>query len=174
MTEVDASDFKKSCKQPPLVSREYSNFRQSSEDCLHLNIYTPSLNRSSNLSVMVYIHGGAFLFDSSRQVPAQQLSLRDVVVVTMNYRLGIFGFLCTDSEDAPGNLGLWDQAMAMNWTQRNIRSFGGNPDDITIFGESAGAVSVSSHIVSNVSRNYFKSAIIESGISLILVFLSIK
>ncbi|CAG2122635.1 unnamed protein product, partial [Medioppia subpectinata] len=104
-------------------------------------------------------------------VPSEQISLRDVVVVTLNYRLGVFGFLCTDSDEAPGNIGLWDQAMALNWTQHNIRQFGGNPDDVTIFGQSAGGVSVTSHIVSNVSRNYFNRAIIQSGSSLTNVWL---
>jgi carboxylesterase type B len=121
---------------------------------------------------MVYIHGGGLLFDSARQVPSEQLSLRDVVVVTFNYRLGVFGFLCTDREDAPGNVGLWDQAMALNWTQNNIRNFGGNPEDVTLFGQSAGSVSVSSHIVSHVSRPYFKKAILQSGLYyLIFIFL---
>ncbi|CAG2176951.1 unnamed protein product, partial [Oppiella nova] len=119
LTEVNATNYGKACKQPPLASRETYNYWQSSEDCLFLNIFTPSVDPTANLSVMVYIHGGGLLFDSARQVPSEQLSLRDVVVVTLNYRLGVFGFLCTDREDAPGNVGLWDQAMALNWTQNN-------------------------------------------------------
>ena len=163
MTEVDAKDFKSSCKQPLFYSSGVKNFWQSSEDCLHLNIFTPSLNKYANLSVMFYIHDGGFVFGSAREVPAEQLSLRDVVVVTINYRLGVLGFMCTDHDEAPGNMGLWDQAMALNWVKRNIKVFGGNPDDITLFGHSAGAVSVSSHVVSDVSRKYFNRAIIQSG-----------
>ncbi|CAG2171769.1 unnamed protein product [Oppiella nova] len=174
LTEVNATNYGKACKQPPLASRETYNYWQSSEDCLFLNIFTPSVDPTANLSVMVYIHGGGLLFDSARQVPSEQLSLRDVVVVTLNYRLGVFGFLCTDREDAPGNVGLWDQAMALNWTQNNIRNFGGNPHDVTLFGQSAGSVSVSSHIVSHVSRPYFKKAILQSGSSLTNVWLRSK
>ena len=87
--EVDASQSKRACKQPPLASKQFKNFWESSEDCLHLNIFTPSLYRSSALPVMVYINGEGFQFDSSSQVSGEQLSIRGVVVVSMNYRLGV-------------------------------------------------------------------------------------
>jgi carboxylesterase type B len=146
-----------------------------SENCLYLNIWTPTLNSSANLPVMFWIHGGSFQIGSGAELFAlflttnniydgTQLALRDVVVITINYRLGIFGFLYGNRTDAPGNAGFWDQAVALNWTKQNIRAFGGNPNDITLFGESAGSISISNHIVSNVTRNLFRKAIMQSGI----------
>ncbi len=146
-----------------------------SEDCLYLNVWTPTLNSSANLPVMFWIHGGGFwtgsgspyiqlFLSTSNTYEGNRLALRDVVVITFNYRLGVFGFLYGNSSDAPGNQGIWDQATALNWTKQNIRAFGGNPNEITIFGESAGSASVSYHIVSNVTRNWFNRAILQSGI----------
>jgi len=146
-----------------------------SEDCLFINVWTPTLNRSAALPVMFWIHGGGFTFGAGSPIPwnpldptstrdGLQLALRDVIIVTFNYRLGVFGFLYGNSTEAPGNVGLWDQAMALNWTRQNIGAFGGNPNKITIFGESAGSMSVSNHIVSNVTRNWFQRAIMQSGL----------
>ncbi|CAG4979003.1 unnamed protein product [Colias eurytheme] len=90
----------------------------------------------------------------------------DVILVTINYRLDILGFLCLDTEDIPGNAGMKDQVAALRWVQNNIRNFGGNPDNVTIFGESAGAASVSAHLVSPMSKGLFKRAITQSGTSL--------
>ena len=95
-----------------------------------------------------------------------QLALRDVVVVTANHRLGVFGFLYGGGEEAPGNMGLWDQVRAFEWTRDNIQNFGGNPKDITLYGVSAGSISISAHIVSPIARNLFSKAIMESGNSL--------
>jgi len=146
-----------------------------SEDCLHLNIWTPTLDSSANLPVMFWIHGGSFSIGSGSQLFAlflgtsniydgSQLALRDVVVVTINYRLGIFGFLFGNSSAAPGNMGYWDQAVALKWVKDNIKNFGGNPNDITLFFFFSGSMSISNHIVSNVTRNMFQRAILQSGI----------
>jgi carboxylesterase type B len=85
------------------------------------------------------------------------------VVVTINYRLGAFGFFYGNSSEANGNQGLWDQTMALEWSIKNIAAFGGNPKQITLFGESAGSISISYHIVSKASRNKFQNAIMQSG-----------
>lgn len=87
----------------------------------------------------------------------------DVIVVSVNYRLGVLGFLSMGNEEAPGNMGLFDQALAIKWVKDNIHHFGGNPDSITLFGESAGSGSVSAHVLSPFSRHLFKHAIMESG-----------
>jgi carboxylesterase type B len=132
------------------------------------------LNNSANLAVIFWIHGGAFIFGSGSEFvgltnssnifySGSYLALRDVVVVTINYRLGAFGFFYGNSSEANGNQGLWDQTMALEWTIKNIAAFGGNPKKITLFGESAGSISISYHIVSNVSRNKFQNAIMQSG-----------
>ncbi|KAK7083393.1 hypothetical protein SK128_020036, partial [Halocaridina rubra] len=115
------------------------------EDCLYLNVYTPvdSLNQTESLPVMVYIHGGAFYLGGSyffRGV--QPLVQHNVIMVTINYRLGVLGFLSTEDAAAPGNQGLKDQTLALQWVHDNIAAFGGDPDKITIFGESAGSASV--------------------------------
>jgi len=113
---------------------------------------------------MFFIPGGGFLWGSGKDYDGAQLALRNVVVITINYRLGAFGFFYGNRSDAPGNVGLWDQAMALNWTKQNIKAFGGNPDNITVFGESAGSMSVSNFIVSPVTKNMFQKAIMQSGI----------
>lgn len=147
---------------------------QMSEDCLYLNIWTPSVNPSAKLPVMFFIHGGGFTVGSGNQILVSSLSLsnvysgeilalRDVVVVNFNYRLGVWGWLYCNTSDCPGNVGYWDQVMALNWTRSHIQHFGGDPDLITLFGESAGSIAISNHIVSNVTRNLFKRAIMQSG-----------
>ncbi|CAG2163966.1 unnamed protein product, partial [Oppiella nova] len=172
-TQVNAKNYKKPCMQSWIADHP---FGVMSEDCLHLNVWTPTLNGTANLPVMIWIYGGSFYIGSSSQFAAlyltsdniyegTQLALRDVVIVTINYRLGIFGFLYGNTPDCPGNQGLWDQAMAIQWVKDNIKAFGGNPNDITLFGESAGSISISNHIVSNVTRNMFQKAIMQSGMA---------
>lgn len=137
------------------------------EDCLHLNIWVPLAKRSSDeLSVMVWIHGGSFHLGSGNQDEFNGIvlsSIGKVIVVTLNYRLGFFGFLNAELESAPGNMGLYDQAAALKWVKENIKNFGGDPEKITLFGESAGGISVGLLTVSPLSRNLFQRAIIESG-----------
>lgn len=137
------------------------------EDCLRLNIYTPRLPKmKKKLPVMVYIHGGGFHSlsgQSHNYAGPQNLIDRNVVLVTFNYRLGTLGFLCTGTKDAPGNIGLKDQVEVLRWVRRNIKRFGGNPESITLFGNDAGAISISLHMVSPMSRNLFHKVILMSG-----------
>ncbi|XP_052022975.1 acylcarnitine hydrolase-like [Apodemus sylvaticus] len=140
-----------------------------SEDCLYLNIYTPAhAHEGSNLPVMVWIHGGALTVGMASMYDGSTLAAtEDVVVVTIQYRLGVLGFFSTGDEHARGNWGFLDQVAALRWVQQNIVHFGGNPDRVTIFGESAGGISVSSHVVSPMSKGLFHRAIMESGVALL-------
>nr|XP_054925562.1 acetylcholinesterase-like isoform X1 [Dermacentor andersoni] len=144
------------CKQEGVVSRE---------DCLYLNVWTPTMNTSRKLDVMVYFHGGAFSFER----PLIQRDLRymsalgNVVVVKMNYRLGAFGFFYSGQEHAPGNMALYDQYLALLFVRDNIALFGGDPDRITAFGNSAGAMSIGLMTTSPMTRHMIKRAIIQSG-----------
>ncbi|CAH2084434.1 unnamed protein product [Euphydryas editha] len=135
------------------------------EDCLYLNVYTPDLVPDNPLAVMVWIHGGGYISGSGNDdiYGPEFLIRKDVVLVTFNYRLGILGFLSLETEDIPGNAGMKDQVAALRWVQNNIKNFGGDPNNVTIFGESAGAASVSYHLISPMSAGLFKRAIIQSG-----------
>ncbi|XP_058123887.1 juvenile hormone esterase [Anopheles coustani] len=142
---------------------------EGTEDCLHLNVYTPAPERCTKpLPVMVFIHGGAFLFGSGNSdcYSPEYLLQEDVVVVTLNYRLGALGFLHLPSQGIEGNAGLKDQLMVLKWVQDNISHFQGDPLNVTLFGESAGAASVHLHLLSPVSQRYFHRAICQSGISI--------
>ncbi|EGW14864.1 Carboxylesterase 2, partial [Cricetulus griseus] len=145
-----------------------------SEDCLYLNIYTPDhAHEGSNLPVMVWIHGGALVIGMASLYDGSMLAaMEDVVVVTIQYRLGILGFFSTGDQHARGNWGYLDQVAALRWVQQNIAHFGGNPDRVTIFGESAGGTSVSSHVVSPMSKGLFHGAIMESGVALMSSLIS--
>ncbi|XP_060041372.1 cocaine esterase isoform X2 [Erinaceus europaeus] len=140
-----------------------------SEDCLYLNVYTPAhAHEGSNLPVMVWIHGGALVVGMASMYDGSLLAaLEDVVVVIIQYRLGVLGFFSTGDKHAAGNWGYLDQVAALRWVQQNIANFGGNPDRVTIFGESAGGTSVSSHVVSPMSKGLFHGAIMESGVALL-------
>ena len=148
-----------------------SPFGQAStnENCLFLNVYTPN-PVTTNAPVMVWIHGGAFVFgEGSDFNPAMTLVAQGAIVVTINYRLGAFGFLALPSlsaEDAngsSGNYGLQDQQFALQWVHNNIQAFGGNANNVTIFGESAGGFSVCANIASPDAHGLFQRAITESG-----------
>jgi para-nitrobenzyl esterase len=148
-----------------------------SEDCLFLNVYTPSsATPRSKLPVFIWIHGGALVNGAGSDYdPSVMVAANDIIVVTINYRLGSLGFLAasvlTATEPSTfenvgdvGNYGFMDQQFAMAWVQRNIAAFGGDPDAVTIGGESAGGLSVSSQLAStNTGRDLFRGAIIESG-----------
>ncbi|XP_033227860.1 pyrethroid hydrolase Ces2a-like isoform X3 [Belonocnema kinseyi] len=137
------------------------------EDCLYLNVYSPVLNFSSSmvsntfkgdlLPVMVWIHGGSFRGGSAgpSQFGPQYLLDKDIILVSMNYRLDILGFISTGDSVAPGNFGLKDQARAFKWIQQNIHIFGGDKNRVTIFGESAGAVCVNFHAISDASNAFY-------------------
>ncbi|KAL0882899.1 hypothetical protein ABMA27_016408 [Loxostege sticticalis] len=133
------------------------------ENCLFVNVYTPRLNAGANLPVVVFIHGGAFMYGGSTPYDPSNLMDRDMVVVTLNYRLGPLGFLSTGDEAAPGNAGLKDQSFALRWVQSNIMMFGGNPDSVTLTGCSAGGASVHYHYLSPMSKGTFARGIAFSG-----------
>ncbi|XP_060064189.1 carboxylesterase 1C-like [Ylistrum balloti] len=136
-----------------------------SEDCLVLNVYVPpNTTESSKKPVMFYIHGGAYVEGTGMFYDGSYLSIHgDQIVVTINYRLGMWGFLTTADSHCPGNFGLWDQRLAMQWTKDNIKAFGGDPELITIFGESAGGSSVAIHSISPINKGLFKRAMAHSG-----------
>lgn len=169
--ELDATHFGNRCMQAPIFSDMRFRDAGPSEACLTLNIWTPANARKGRLPVMVWIFGGGFQAGgtSERRQDGQFLAHRNVVVVSMNYRLGIFGFftspeLAAESpHHAAGNYGLMDQSAAIAWVRKNIKNFGGDPHNITIFGESAGSMSVSSQMASPQSRGLFQKAIGESG-----------
>jgi acetylcholinesterase len=138
---------------------------QLSEDCLYINVVAPR-PRPKNAAVMVWIYGGGFYSGTSTLDVYDHKNLvaeENVILVSMQYRVASLGFLYFDCADVPGNAGLFDQLMALQWVKDNIRAFGGNADNITLFGESAGAVSVSLHLLSPLSRHLFNQAIMQSG-----------
>merc|ERR1712038_298570 len=137
------------------------------EDCLYLNIYTPTLTRSTNpfalKAVMIWIHGGGFTIGSGSDYDPIYFMEKDVVVVTINYRLGPLGFLTFGNDLASGNLGLRDQQLAIQWTRNYIQNFGGDPNKITIFGESAGGMSVHAQVLNHNNQGLIHGAIAQSG-----------
>jgi para-nitrobenzyl esterase len=175
----DASRFGNHCPQPASPFGTES----TTEDCLYLNVFTPSKHgepaqvtgkngkpkKAKRLPVMVWIHGGALVVGESDDYDPTRLVQQGRVVVTLNYRLGFIGFfahpaLSAESADhASGNYGLMDQQTALQWVQRNIKKFGGDPDDVTIFGESAGGLSVHAQLASPLSAGLFDRAIAQSG-----------
>jgi para-nitrobenzyl esterase len=143
----------------------------TSEDCLYLNVYAPQWPVKSPLPVMVWIHGGSNRVGSGSQpiYDGTSLAAHGVLVVTVNYRLGIFGFFSHPALTAEsphrssGNYGLLDQLAALQWVQQNIAQFGGDPRNVTVFGESAGSIDIGMLLVSPLSTNLFRRAILESG-----------
>lgn len=136
------------------------------EDCLYLNVYSPAAD-DGRRPVLIWIHGGAYTSGSGALYSGGHLAaLGDIVVVTVNYRLGIFGFVDLASAidaEVPANLGIRDQVAALEWVRENIGAFGGDPDRVTVAGESAGSVSVSLLLCAPSARGLFRSAIMESG-----------
>jgi para-nitrobenzyl esterase len=167
---LDATRLGAACAQGSVLSGAFEP--QSSEDCLYLNVWTPDPAPASGLPVMVWFHGGAFILGSGgqKQYEGQNLAAQGAVIVTINYRLGPFGFLghpalaAEEPGSGTGNYGLLDQRAALAWVKRNARAFGGDPGNVTIFGESAGGFSVASHLVAPGSRGLFHRAIVQSGI----------
>ncbi len=166
-----AGNFGARCMQgnifPDMVFRDAG----PNEDCLYLNVWTPAQEAGAKLPVMVWIYGGGFAAGASSEPrqDGEHLAEKGVVVVSFNYRLGVFGFFAhpalakESGRDAAGNYGLLDQVAALHWVQQNIGGFGGNPDNVTIFGESAGSFSVSALMASPLTPGLFEKAIGESG-----------
>ncbi|NRB47717.1 MAG: carboxylesterase family protein [Saprospiraceae bacterium] len=148
------------------------NYPQN-EDCLHLNVWTPAIDPQAKLPVMVWIHGGYFNYGGGAlpHYDGSKLAKHEVVVVTFNYRLGVLGFLAhpdlsaESKEGVSGNYGLLDQIAALQWIQKNIAQFGGDPSNVTLFGESAGSWSISILLCSPLAKGLFHKAIGQSGAS---------
>ncbi|XP_042880557.1 juvenile hormone esterase-like [Penaeus japonicus] len=134
------------------------------EDCLFLSVFTRRPNAlGARLPVMVYIHGGGYFAGSTSKYPPHVLLNEDIVLVSLQYRLGIMGFLSTEDSVIPGNFGLKDQALGLRWTKENIRFFGGDETRITVFGVSAGAASAHFQVLSPATEGLFHRAILQSG-----------
>ena len=169
-TMIDATNFGPGCVA--------DNEIDTSEDCLFLNVWRPSNANTSKNPVMVWIHGGGFRSGNSARYSADKLVERStnvdqagrkpVIVVTLNYRLSVFGFMASkellrDGVNATGNYGLMDQLLALKWVKNNIESFGGDPAAITVFGQSAGATSITNLLMIEETFNYISGAIMQSG-----------
>jgi para-nitrobenzyl esterase len=158
----------------PQAFSPYGNATQT-EDCLFLNVFVPNRRGDRDVDaddahpVMVWIHGGGLVVGESNEYDAVKLVQRGVIVVTINYRLGALGFLAhpaltaESADHTSGNYGIQDQQAALKWVRRNIRAFGGDPDRVTIFGESAGGLSTLTNLVSPTAHGLFHRAIVESG-----------
>lgn len=169
----DATYYRPACPQlpspwlPEMLGRKQM---QTSEDCLYLNVFTPRLNRDASLPVMVWIHGGGNVEGSQEWPPlGPALAAHGVVVVTINYRLGVLGWLALPelSAESPhhisGNYGLLDQVAALRWVRHNIRGFGGDPQRVTIFGASSGSLDICDLMASPLAQGLFERAIMQSG-----------
>ncbi|CAF94246.1 unnamed protein product [Tetraodon nigroviridis] len=169
---LKATEYRNRCLQVNLPMTD----TRGSEDCLYLNIWIPhGTSVSTDLPVMLWIYGGGFLAGGSMGAnfldnylySGQEIAERGkVIVVTVGYRVGTLGFLSSGDSGLPGNFGLWDQQAAIAWVHRNIRSFGGDPDNITLFGESAGGASVSFQTLTPHNKGMIRRAISQSGVAL--------
>ncbi|XP_051025110.1 carboxylesterase 4A [Acomys russatus] len=178
----DATTFPPSCLQETwgqlasmyLSTRKYYKWLSFSEDCLYLNVYAPVLAPGDPLlPVMVWFPGGAFLIGSASTYEGTELAAREkVVLVFLQHRLGILGYFSTGDSQARGNWGLLDQIAALRWVQENIKAFGGDPDSVTLFGQSAGAMSVSGLLMSPLTQGLFHRAISQSGTAIIKAFIT--
>lgn len=172
----DATQFGYTCPQMgqpkgSFYDREFWRYKEYStpknEDCLFLNIWKP--DNAQNLPVAIWIHGGAFMngFSSKIEIDGKHFNDKGIILVSINYRVGILGFLCSDLIDDEnglcGNYGIFDQLCAIDWVHKHIKSFGGNPDDITIMGQSAGAMSVQTLVSSPLIQSCVKKAVMHSG-----------
>jgi para-nitrobenzyl esterase len=169
-----ASEFSNACWQtqyPAAAAIYQAKLPPLSEDCLYLNIWTPANSAKDRLPVMVWIHGGGFTrgFAGTRAYDGEALARKGAVIVTINYRLGIFGFFAhpalsaESGHHASGNYALLDQIAALQWVQKNIAAFGGDPARVTIFGESAGSWAVNTLMASPLAKGLFQRAVGESG-----------
>ncbi|XP_065579084.1 carboxylic ester hydrolase-like isoform X2 [Artemia franciscana] len=187
--DLDATRFQAGCLQWDRSQHQVVG----SEDCLYLNIYVPSssispgadpqfyrqsyspdfiqprivpLGQRGTLPVLFWIHGGAYMQGGSQLYGAEMLMRENAILVTFNYRLGVFGFLCSGDKTLPGNFGLFDTVAALQWVRQNIDDFGGDPNRITVFGESAGGAITHLLMASPLAKGLFQQAIFQSGSSL--------
>jgi para-nitrobenzyl esterase len=166
-----AIDFGPRCMQARIFDDMIFRSNGVSEDCLYLNVWTPAKSNRERLPVLVYFYGGGFVSGdgSEPRYDGESMATKGIVVVTVNYRLGVFGFMAhpeltkESAHHASGNYGFLDQNAALQWVQRNIMNFGGDPKRVTTAGESAGSMSVSAHLASPLSKNLIAGAIGESG-----------
>jgi para-nitrobenzyl esterase len=160
-----------SCEQFGNVAAQSGNTAnslQGSEDCLSLNVYTPRVSAKGKLPVVVWVHGGGMTGGSAKSMNGRAFSDRDsIVTVTINYRLGVFGFLYLGDKDqhylSSGNNGLLDCIMALKWIKQNIAQLGGDPDRVTVMGQSAGAKLTSTLLLAPEAKGYFRQLVLESG-----------
>ncbi|KAL8565178.1 hypothetical protein ACOMHN_003965 [Nucella lapillus] len=160
----EADKVMPACPQRPIL---IGTERKTSEDCLMLDVYVPEEEGPTSprpYAVMVFIHGKGFVMgDAYSYRPSKLVADGKVIVAVIQYRLGVLGFFTSGDDAVPENLGLWDQNLALRWVKHNIGAFGGDPERITIFGESAGSMSVGLHLVMPQSKGLFKRAIMQSG-----------
>ncbi|XP_048004505.1 esterase E4-like [Leguminivora glycinivorella] len=150
------------CPQSNLIKHLAPN-KVMEENCLIANIYVPDTEKK-NLPVLVIVHGGGYQVGFGNfMTPRGLMKSKKVIAVTFNYRLGVHGFLCLGTNDAPGNAGMKDQVALLRWVRKNIKQFGGNPDDVTITGSSAGGSSVDLLMLSDLAKGLFNKVIPESG-----------
>lgn len=169
---INSTQFAPVCYQPPhaknllsaLLKLSHSNM---SEDCLYLNLYVPSNHRKNKVPVMVWLSGEGFSYADPTQFDGSFLaSKKNIIVVTVSYRVSVFGFFNGLSHDAPGNAGLWDQRLALKWVRENIEGFGGDPNKVTLSGRFSGAMSGAIHAFSSLSTQdkLFERIIFHSGV----------
>ncbi|XP_063372456.1 esterase E4-like [Cydia amplana] len=159
---LDAVNDSIICPQHNLMKQIAPN-KVMQEDCLIVNIYVPDTD-NKNLPVLVIVHGGGYQVGFGNfMTPRGLMKSKKVIAVTFNYRLGVHGFLCLGTKDAPGNAGMKDQVALLRWVKKNIKKFGGNPDDVTITGSSAGGSSVDLLMLSDMAKGLFNKVIPESG-----------
>ena len=161
---LEAVENPPKCTQLFKIDSYYTTWR-GQEDCLYLNVYVPETEGKKDLPVMVFIHGGGFTFGdgSDSFYGPQNLLDKDVILVVLQYRLGPFGNLNLGVDEISGNQAMWDQREALKWVQRNIKVFGGDPNRVTLFGQSAGSIFVMHHLASEGSKGLFHRAIAQSG-----------
>lgn len=156
----NATEYREHCLQ------RHNGQIVGSEDCLYVNIFTKNLNISAKSPVIFYIHGGAFVFGGIQLLGPQYILEEDVVLVTVQYRLNAFGFLSTEDSVSPGNYGLHDQVAALQWVHHHIKHFGGDPEQVTLMGLSAGGASVHYLLLSSQTHGLFHKAVSFSGSAL--------
>ena len=180
VTRRDATTFAPACMQSMRIldwyrymaetfggSPDYYDDLEVSEDCLYLNVWTPALDPTAKLPVMVWVHGGSNKsgWSYENNYRGHVLAPQGVVVISVAYRNGLFGFLSHPDlagEDAVANFGLWDLIAALQWIQANVTSFGGDPDRVTLFGESAGAQNILALMMAERSKSLFHRAVLQS------------